>query len=140
MLIVADFLKGEYQPVYDEFASIFLLVLAYVYRYDLSYHDLGISRDSFVAKYLAQGHKSIPAEDLSEEQTKQLSTWIKGLFNPDSITDEVLSCCQPQQFYMLVPTLFSQIIMACSTGLLDRDAIKTPIECEFILLYKMSRC
>jgi hypothetical protein len=41
---------------------------------------------------------------------------------------------------MLVPTLFSQIIMACSTGLLDRDAIKTPIECEFILLYKMSRC
>lgn len=106
----AHLVTGEYQPVYDEFASIFLVVLAYVYRFGLSHAELGIGRDSFVAKFIAEG--STPIERLTEEQSKHLERWVKGLFNSDGITDEVMSSCRPQQFYLLVPTLFHQTVLA----------------------------
>lgn len=106
----AHMITGEYQPVYDEFASIFLVVLAFVYRFGLSHAELGIGRDSFVAKFIVEG--STPIEPLTEEQGKHLERWAKGLFISDGITDEVMSSCRPQQFYLLVPTLFQQTVLA----------------------------
>jgi mediator of RNA polymerase II transcription subunit 5 len=121
---------GEYQPVYDEFASIFLLVLAFVYRYSLSPTDMGIPRDSFVSQYMMHGHKRFSMEELSDEQSKHLESWAKGLFGPDGITEEVTGSCRPQQFYMLVPTLFSQTLLACSQGHLVMDTVKNNLECK----------
>jgi len=122
----------EYQPVYDEFASIFLLVLAFVYRYDFDHTDLGIPKSSFVAEYLAQSHNECIESQLTEEQSRHLGSWIKGLFDPDGITEEVTASCRPQQFYMLAPTIFSQTLLACSVGVLNIEVIKNGLECELI--------
>lgn len=121
---------GEYQPVYDEFASIFLLVLAFVYRYQFSNTEMGISKDSFVAKYITQGHQSLLADELDEEQNKYLGSWLKGLYDPQGITEEVTGACRPQQFYLIVPTIFSQTMLACTGGALDMDIVKNGLECK----------
>jgi mediator of RNA polymerase II transcription subunit 5 len=128
-------LVGEFQPVYDEFASIFLLVLTFVYRYNLSHTELGISRNSFVANYFVQGHKSLLDSELSDEQRKHLGSWLKGLFDTDGITEEVTGSCRPQQFYLMVPTIFSQTVLACSKGALGMDAVKNGLECKMLFPY-----
>jgi len=107
---------------------VFLIVLAFVYRFDLSYVELGIARDSFVAKFLAEGSQSIPISQLTEEQAKHLANWTKGLFDPDGITDEVMSSCPPQEFYLLVPTLFNQTVFACSSEVLPLETVKNGLE------------
>ena len=130
MVVCANVFLGECQPVFDEFASIFLLVLAFVYKYNFNHSDLGIGRESFVAKYISQGDKSYRMEEMNEEQQKQLATWVKGLFDTDGITDEVTAVCRPQQFYLLIPTLFSQSVYACSEGVLAVDTLKSGLECK----------
>ena len=114
--------------MYDEFASVFLLVLAFVSRFDLFPSELGLGKDSFVSKFLSEGHHSIPLEQLTEDQSRNLESWTKGLFDPDGITDEVMSTCRPQQFYLLVPTLFSQTVFACSAEVLPIDTVKVGLE------------
>lgn len=123
--------QGEYQPVYDEFSSIFLLVLTFVFRYKFTPTDLGINAESFVAAYISRGTTSLMLDELSEEQSKHLESWIKGLFGPDGITEEVTGSCRPQQFYMLVPTLINQVVLACSEGHLTWETIKNGLECKF---------
>ena len=123
--------QGEYQPVYEEFGSILLLVLSYANRYNLSTVDLGIrNTDSFVAKLLNQGHLSRKMEQLSEQEQTHLDGWIKGLFDNESggLGDELMSSCPPQDFYLLVPTLFHEIVLGCSTKNLSEDALKGGLE------------
>ncbi|XXH00752.1 hypothetical protein Hte_007102 [Hypoxylon texense] len=123
--------QGEYQPVYEEFGSVLLLVLAFVYRYNLSTADLGIhSPDSFVAKLLSVGQLSKPLDELTDQEKDHLRGWILGLFDTESggLADELLSSCPPQDFYLLVPTLFHNIVLAFSTNHLDEESLKTGIE------------
>ncbi|KAI0376646.1 Med5-domain-containing protein [Hypomontagnella monticulosa] len=122
--------QGEYQPVYEEFGSVLLLVLAFVHRYDLSTMDLGIRSDSFVAKLLGVGQIHKPLEELTEKEKDHLGRWIQGLFDSESggLADELLSSCPPQDFYLLVPTLFHQIVLAFCTNYLDEESLKTGVE------------
>jgi mediator of RNA polymerase II transcription subunit 5 len=113
---------------------VFLLVLSFIYRYEFSHAELGIAKESFVARYLAQNHQEYLESQLTEEQSRHLGSWVKGLFDPDGITEEVTASCQPQQFYMLVPTIFSQTILACSAGVLSIDTIKSGLECQYCIL------
>lgn len=125
---------GEYQPVYEEFGGILLLVMAFVYRYNLSAADLGIqSNDSFVAKYLIKGTLGRTMDQLSDSEKSHLDVWIRGLFNAEGggLGDEPMSQCPPQDFYMLVPTLFHHIVLACSTNHLNDEGLKGGLECEF---------
>ena len=125
--------QGEYQPVYEEFGSVLLLLLAFVYRYNLSASDLGIrSADSFVAKLLANGQLSRPLDELNDQEKNQLNGWIHGLFDTDGggLADDLLSSCPPQDLYLLIPTLFHNIVLAFSTGHLTEETLKTGIECE----------
>lgn len=124
-------MAGEYQPVYDEFAAILLLVVAFIYRYSLEPHDIGITGTSFVAQLLQKGHLSRRLQDLSDDEKKHLEGWISGLFNPDGITDEVMSGCTPQDFYMLVPTITCQAVGACAQGVLDIQTVKQGLDCKF---------
>lgn len=129
--------QGEYQPVYEEFGSILLLLLAVVCRYNLSASDLGIrSSESFVAKLLGKGLLARPLGDLSEQENNQLNGWIHGLFDADGagLADELLSSCPPQSLYLLIPTLFHNIVLAFSTGYLTEESLKTGIECKSGLL------
>ncbi|PBP18258.1 mediator complex subunit Med5 [Diplocarpon rosae] len=123
--------QGEYQPVYEEFGSILLLVLSFTYRYNLSTIDLGIrSPESFVAKLLTRGHLSRKMEDMSDSEKQHLTGWIQGLFDNESggLGDELMSSCPPQDFYLLVPTLFHETVLACSTRNLSDETLKGGLE------------
>ncbi|KAE8413926.1 mediator of RNA polymerase II transcription subunit 5 [Aspergillus pseudocaelatus] len=121
--------QGESQPVYDEFGSILLLVLTFKYRYDLRPYDLGItSNDSFILKLLDCGPSSQKLDDLSEKQNKNLGAWITALFIAEGISEETMSSCSPQEFYLLVTTLFNQSLTACEAGKLEFDTLKGGFE------------
>ncbi|KAI8960103.1 Med5-domain-containing protein [Daldinia sp. FL1419] len=122
--------QGEYQPVYEEFGSVLLLVLAFVHRYNLSTMDLGIRSDSFVAKLLSVHQLNKSLEELTDRENGHLDGWIRGLFDTESggLADELLSSCPPQDFYLLVPTLFHQIVLAYCTNHLDEESLKTGVE------------
>ncbi|KAI1342622.1 mediator of RNA polymerase II transcription subunit 5 [Xylariaceae sp. FL0016] len=123
--------QGEYQPVYEEFGSVLLLLLAFVFRYNLSAIDLGIrSQDSFVAKLLYQGQLSRPLDELSEQEKGHLDGWIHGLFDTEAggLGDELMSSCPPQDFYLLVPTLFYNIVLAFGNNYLNEESLKTGVE------------
>lgn len=121
---------GEYQPVYDEFGAVLVLAMAIIYRYDLTYHDIGIPPNSFVARLINQ--QCISIEDLTEEQGKHLGRWLKGLYDSgnEGLSNDVFASCSPQDFYAIVPTLFQQTIMALSAGILTFESVKGGIECE----------
>jgi mediator of RNA polymerase II transcription subunit 5 len=125
--------QGESQPVYEEFGGILFLVMAFVYRYKLEPFDMGITTSgSFVARFLASDRWSRTLDELSEQEKAHLGSWIKGLFDSEAggLSDEIMSSCPPQEFYLLLPTLFQQIVQAVSMNLLSEEAIKSCIECE----------
>ncbi|SPQ21889.1 8b6b1964-9f6b-4b76-8ea6-73ca0a4b37d5 [Thermothielavioides terrestris] len=123
--------QGEYHPVYEEFGSILLLLLAFVYRYNLSPADLGIrSPDSFVGKLLNAGNLCRPLEELNEREKAHLNGWIHGLFDTEAggLGDDLMASCSPQDFYLLMPTLFHQVVIALSAGRLTDDMLKCGLE------------
>ncbi|TPX06916.1 uncharacterized protein E0L32_011140 [Thyridium curvatum] len=124
--------QGEYQPVYEEFGAILLLLLAFVYRYNLSLADLGIrpSPDSFVAKFIGKGHVQRSLEELTPQESEHLGGWVRGLFDSEaaSLNNELMSSCPPQDFYMLIPTLFQQIVTAFRSGYLTEESLRGGIE------------
>ncbi|KAL4937955.1 hypothetical protein BDV06DRAFT_64670 [Aspergillus oleicola] len=121
--------QGESQPVYDEFGSILLLILIFKYRYDLRPFDLGVtSGNSFIIKLLERGSSSQKLDELSEKQNKNIEDWIAALFIAEEISEETMSSCSPQEFYMLVSTLFAQSLGACEAGKLEFDTLKGGFE------------
>ena len=125
--------QNEHQPVYEEFSSVLLLLLAYVYRYGLTPADLGVrSADSFVGGLLSRGNLSKPMQELNEQEKAHMSTWIHGLFDSEAsgLGDELMSSCPPQSFYLLIPTLFHQIILALEVGYLSEEALRGGLDCR----------
>lgn len=123
--------QGEYQPVYEEFGSILLLVLAFVSRYNLTAVDIGIrSPQSFVANLINKGQWNRGLDELSEQEKGHLGGWIQGLFDNEAggLGDELMSSCPPQEFYLLVPTLFHNMVLALSVGYLQEESLKTGME------------
>ncbi|KAF1814494.1 Med5-domain-containing protein [Eremomyces bilateralis CBS 781.70] len=119
---------SEFQPVYDEFAGIFLLVLALVYRFGLTHQEMGIAQDSFVTRFLENDHISYSMEELEGNQKTHLSAWIKALFDPEGNIDEVMATCRPQEFYMLMPTIFGQVVAAAAADIISIDAVKSGLD------------
>ena len=127
--------QGEYQPVYEEFGAILLLVLGFAYRYNLSAADMGIhSSDSYVAKILNRAHIARPLENLTAQENTHLEGWFQGLYNSEAggLGDELMSSCPPQNFYLLIATLFSQTVIGYSVGNLNDENLKSGIECRFL--------
>lgn len=121
--------SGEYQPVYDEFSSCLLLVLAVYYRYNLKITDLGsVHEQSFICRLLESGSESQPFETFTQDQEKQFTGWIHGLFETEGISDDLMSACPPQDFYMLAPTIFEQSINACRYRTMSVESLKSGLE------------
>lgn len=126
--------QGEYQPIYEEFGAILLLVLAFAYRYNLTAADIGItSADSSITKILNRAHMSRDMDELTEQERGHISGWIHGLFDSETggLGDDLMSSCPPQDFYLLVASLFQNIVVAYSYGYLNDETLKSGIECEF---------
>lgn len=125
--------QGEYQPVYEEFGAIMLLVLAFAYRYKLSGADMGIqSPDSRVAQIISRAHVSRQIQDLTEQENQHLGGWVHGLFDSEAggLGDDLMSSCPPQDFYLLISTLFQNIVVAYGDGYLTDESLKSGIECK----------
>lgn len=122
---------GEYQPAYDDFAAILLLVLVMVDRYGFDTYDLGYANQgSFIVRLLTNGATSQPVSELSAHQNRHLPLWVGGLYGTENISDELLSSCLPQDFYLIVPTLFDQSIRACMAKVLHKDSLEGGLECN----------
>ncbi|KAK5993200.1 Mediator of RNA polymerase II transcription subunit 5 [Cladobotryum mycophilum] len=123
--------QGEYQPVYEEFGAILLLVLAFAYRYGLSPADIGLqSADSNVAKIIGRSHISQELDELTEVQNGHINGWIHGLFDSEAggLGDDLMSSCPPQEFYFLIATIFQNIVVAYTHGYLTDDTLRCGIE------------
>jgi len=93
---------------------------------------MDIAHDSFIAQLLELGHHSKTPDELADEQGRHLGNWLRGLYDLDKegLSNEVFASCRPQDFYLIVPTLFSQTVMACSADVLSLDSVKGGLECE----------
>ena len=127
---------GESHPIYEEFGSILLLILAFRHRYTLQDNELGlVTTDSFLRRYLHSMNNSRRLDTLDETRRQYLGNWIRGLFDSEGIiSDEIVSKCSPKEFYMIVPTLFDQSLKAFEVGILGPDTIKNGFECMKIIL------
>lgn len=122
-------IHGESQPVYDEFGSILLLVVAFRQRLHLSLGELGIQRpNDFLAKYLVSMHSEKELSKLTDTEVTHLDAWVKALYIDEGLSDELTKGCSAQSFYLLVPTLLRQSVLAQSCGRLSKEALKTGLE------------
>ncbi|CAM1508468.1 Fc.00g053160.m01.CDS01 [Cosmosporella sp. VM-42] len=123
--------QGEYQPVYEEFGAILLLVLAFAYRYNLTAVEIGIqSPDSCIARVLGRGHIGRQHDELTEQENGHINGWIHGLFDTEAggLGDDLMSSCPPQDFYLLVAPLFQNIVVAYTHGYLNDETLKSGVE------------
>ena len=121
---------GESHPIYEEFGSILLLILVFRHRYTLQDNELGLlPTNSFLRRYLRSMNNSRRLETLDDMERQYLRNWIRGLFDSEGISDEIVSTCPPKDFYMIVPTLFDQSLKASEIGVLGPDTIKSGFEC-----------
>jgi mediator of RNA polymerase II transcription subunit 5 len=86
--------------------------MAFIYRYDLTYHDIGINSNSFVARLITGGQKAILPDELTDEQGKHLGSWLKGLYDSgnEGLSNDVFASSSPKEFYIIVPTLFQSVL------------------------------
>ena len=114
-----------------------LFVLAFRHRFTLQESDLGVAfPDSFLRSYFREGRTPRRPGELSDSERQMLGSWVKGLFEADGISDELMSNCPPKDFYLLIPTLFDQSLKAFQNGLLPLDTVKSGFECT----PSMARC
>lgn len=116
--------------MYDEYGACFLLVTTCINRFGLKPADLdGISSTGLVAHMLDM-HGSAPStiNNLTQDQQKHLTGWVRALFETEGISDELMSTCPPQDFYKIVPTIFNQSVIACRSDVLDMEKIKNGLE------------
>jgi hypothetical protein len=107
-----------------------------MYRYDLTYHDIGIGAESFVARLMTKGNQSMLPDEMTDEQSKHLGHWLKGLYDAgnEGLSNDVFASCSPREFYFIVPTLFKQTVMALSAGILTFESVKGGLECQWLLV------
>lgn len=117
--------------MYDEFGSILLFIVLVQHRFKLRPHDLGIDTpNSFVLKYTKDACVSRSPIDLMEHENKLLGGWIRGLFETEGINDELMSMCRPNDFHLLVATLFDQSLKACQAKLITLETLRGSFECR----------
>ena len=126
--------QTEFAPAYEEFATILLFVLAVIHRFDLDPSEVGLMADNFVTRLIDEMCVSTQPSELPEEQAAQLARWIEGLYAVDDhgetsgIGDDVMSQCSPQSFYLLVPSLFEQSVIACRSNALQMKTFNGGLE------------
>ncbi|KAI5289410.1 mediator complex subunit [Ascosphaera aggregata] len=120
--------KGENQEIYEEFSSILLLIMAFQYRFDLSFNDLGLTTgESFLERLFSTGHVARSLTNLDADTNNNIGSWIKALFVSEGISNESMSC-SPKDYYLIVTTLVSQSVTACERNRLAFDILKGGLE------------
>lgn len=133
---------GENQPVYDEFGSILLFVILAKHRFDLRRQDMAMNgSNSFLYRYTGEASFAKDFSELSDQETKLLGAWVRGLFEEnEGINDELMAASSPNDFHMLVATLLDQSMKACQAGFLAMSTLKDGLECESTVMLFTSHC
>jgi len=120
-----DDLHGEGQPIYEEFGSVLLLIMTVKFRLGLRNDELGLSSSSgFVAQYLSFGHSEKQLSQMTVVEQKHMGEWISNLYFAEGLSDEVTTHCSAMEFYLMVPTILRQSMLALSKGKLTEDSLK----------------
>lgn len=120
-----DDLHGESQPLYEEFGSVLLLLMAFKFRLNLRTYEMGlVSPDGFVAQYLSSGQAEKMLSQLSDSEKSNLGDWVYNLYESEGISDEVTSNCSAKEFYLMVPTLLRQSMTALAKGKLSQEKLE----------------
>ena len=124
-------MAGEDRRVYEEFGSCVLLFWAFVRRYSIVDAEVGLRQgSSFLSQWKTQISKPVMYSTMSNKQHQHLEKWLKGLFETHSVTDGLLSSCSKEEFYLLSPALFHQIVLSQRSNMLDGEALKRGVECR----------
>lgn len=122
-----DDIHGESQPLYEEFGSILLFIVASKRRLNLSNSELGM-QEGFMARYLDQ--EGVESPSLSEDSIKHLGDWVYAMYVAEGLSDEVTTSCSPQEFYTSIPNFLRQSWIAYQKGKLTLEALKGGLECK----------
>jgi mediator of RNA polymerase II transcription subunit 5 len=120
------FRKVEFQPVYEEFGYILLLVLTIIYRYDLKADDYG---GAFVPQLFKKVLLANSAISDGPEDRQKTEGWIKELFEEQGVSNALMSSCQPQEFYNIVPNIISDTLFAARGNHLSPQNLQSGIQC-----------
>lgn len=108
------------------------MILVSKVRLGLRKSELGIrKKDGFLANYLEREHSEYAISELSEDRDAKLGEWINALYLADGLSDELFKNCSPHDYYLLIPTLLRQSILAHQLGKLSLDSLNAGLDCKF---------
>lgn len=84
-------------------------------------------------RYIKNASMARSPDDLTEHEDVLLRGWIRGLFEAEGINDDLMSMCSPNEFHLLVATLFDQSLKACHAELLAPETLESGFGCEWHL-------
>lgn len=94
-------------------------------RFDINSIPYAQAASSFMACYSRRAHIGRSIQGLDERERKALGAWIRGLFETEGISDELMSISSPQEFHLGIATLFDQSIKACRMQGLSPQTVKS---------------
>lgn len=120
--------EGEIQRSFEVFGSLVLFLRFLCARYDVDLLQFDLDAMSFSKQLACEYDRVLSLEKLPLQKQESFGGWVRALFDNDGISDDLLRSMSPQELYLLLPTLFSQSIEACHSGLLSGDTAKEGIE------------
>lgn len=71
-------------------------------------------------------------DEMSEQSNRLVGSWISGLFDSEAggLGDDLMSSCIPQEFYLLVATVFKNVMAGYESKHLSEENLKSGIECK----------
>lgn len=118
----------DLQQAFEEFGVLVLFLTTYVTRSKLDPSTLSLDSNSFSKRYLCLRDRSTSLHEMTVENQKLLGEWIKALFDSAGISDMLLGSSSPQDFYLLVPSIFLQAMYACYAKILPISTVVEGIE------------
>ncbi|KAK0521763.1 hypothetical protein OC834_005101 [Tilletia horrida] len=85
------------------------------------------ARIPMVEEYLRIRSVSYQLNQLNENERHLVGRWITALFDSEGISDDLSRDSPPRVLLKLAPTLFSQSISACATGVVDLDTLRSAL-------------
>ena len=77
---------------------------------------------------------------MNEARTKNLGDWINALYLAEGLSDELFTNCSPHDFYLLIPTLLRQSIVAHQQEKLTQESLKAGLDCKYEVLAIFMHC
>ena len=72
---------------------------------------------------MRDARRAVSLGDLDPSKRSCINGWIKALFGPDGIDDEIILATTPAEFYRLAAGVIQQSILATAAGQIDIDTL-----------------